>query len=669
MHEQEAYPFLEKSQIAFTNLSDTLFSKFKQSLEPTQADVTSVDFGDLRGYLSSQSFHVLVIQLSSDKFQTQKDELKFLREKDPSLVIVVVTQGLGTEQIDSLINEIKVFSIIDVKDNLVEIVKKAIEDYGSKIDYYQNLNQLKKQNTQLESLNQNLEQLVHERTKKEFQANKQTELSLKGMQSILTFIKNISRTETIEDLMGQVRSEFKKFHGLMPPVLVLLNGTSQLRVFYFQGKQFTERKKLVGGEGELFQSSDKGQLRADLSNLFGRPYGAVSVSDLKFSSKELESVSAKFIFEHSLSESKMSTFSDYAKERWSLINMALENILLKEGLQNIAKQWAKTFNEMKDPIVIVDQALNITLSNSYFHEEIGADFKRYVEKKDKAGRDGIREAFETGEVHNVDISIHGKVYRVHSYPIRLIESEVVTHVINQYVDITQSIDLQSKVVQGEKMAAVGLLAGNIAHELNNPLTGIFSLSQLLLEDFDEETNTYKDLSEVKDAAARCQRIIKDLLDFSSVGSDSKTKVIEINELVSKTLPLLKMAMRTLNSNIQLCLEPIYVECNPQLLQQVIFNLVNNACQAMDDGGELTVVTSLSKNNAQIIVRDTGPGIPEGIRESIFDPFFTTKEEGRGTGLGLSMSRTVVEKHGGKLKLNEDYSDGTEFVITLPAVVK
>lgn len=233
--------------------------------------------------------------------------------------------------------------------------------------------------------------------------------------------------------------------------------------------------------------------------------------------------------------------------------------------------------------------------------------------------------------------------------------------------MTQSVDLQSKVVQGEKMAAVGLLAGNIAHELNNPLTGIYSLAGLILDDLEKETNSYKDLVEVRDAAARCQRIIKDLLEFSSVGAESTTGVVSVNEMISKTLPLLKMAMRTHNCEIVLNDVDLKVECNPQLLQQVIFNLVNNACQAMDEGGKLRVESTMVDGEAQILISDTGPGIPEDIKEFIFDPFFTTKEEGKGTGLGLSMSRSVIERFGGSLSLREGREEGCEFIISLPKV--
>ena len=231
--------------------------------------------------------------------------------------------------------------------------------------------------------------------------------------------------------------------------------------------------------------------------------------------------------------------------------------------------------------------------------------------------------------------------------------------------MTSTRGLQGKVIQGEKMAAVGLLAGNVAHELNNPLTGIHSLSDLLLQDLPAESNTAKDLAEVRDAAKRCQRIIRDLLEFTDMGDRKAYDLVDINELIRRTLPLLKMAMRNHNCKNQLEDKSILVKCNPQLFQQVIFNLVNNACQAMAEGGDLQVTTLSHGRKSYVIIKDNGPGIPEEFRQAIFDPFFTTKEKGKGTGLGLSMSRSVIERYGGQLTLNPSTDKGCEFIIELP----
>jgi signal transduction histidine kinase len=260
------------------------------------------------------------------------------------------------------------------------------------------------------------------------------------------------------------------------------------------------------------------------------------------------------------------------------------------------------------------------------------------------------------------------MFEVHAYPIQMEQSESSFHMIVHYTDITQSTKLQGQIIQSEKMAALGLLAGNIAHELNNPLTGIKSLAQILISEVGKDHVSFSDLHEIEQAAQRSEQIIKNLLDFSSLHDSQKQKV-SLRDVVQKTLPFLKTTMRYQSTQIELEEGEDDVEVEPQLLQQVIFNLVNNACQAMGDTGTLTLSSTILSDFVQVSVRDTGPGIPLEIRDAIFAPFFTTKEEGLGTGLGLSMSRSIIEKFGGTLYLNEQWTSGSEFIIRLPRVGK
>ena len=618
--------------------------------------------------MNQKSVKIFLFKINPTGFLEDLKKLVQIYNENPDLILLVMGSVSDIEQVSLLINQARVFAIIEEKDNLFEILRKAYKASLDKVRYRSNFQKLKDQNRQLETFNQNLEQMVHERTKNDFEASRKAELSLKRMRSILSFIKKISHSHRIQDLLFRVRDEFKQFRGVMPPVFVLKKDLKEIRFFYFQGKQFTEKTKWVNDNESFLKSDNKNKIRSDLGHFFGRPYGSVVICNFCFQSAELKLVHAFAIFEHSLDKKALEKFQNELDQRWSIVNMALENILLRKSLEDITRQWSETFNKMKDPIIIIKKDYRITLSNGEYHtkrEKIC--YQNFARQNKPCKSCPMIETLSAGKPHSNDIHVDGKVYRVHSYPIRLLESDSVDYVINQYVDISQFINLQSQVIQSEKMAAIGLLAGNIAHELNNPLTGIYSLSELLLDDFEKQSHSYKDLKEIKEAAARCQRIIRDLLDFSSVGNDSRVQNININDVISKTLPLLKMAMRSLNSEIKLCSKPLFVRCNPQLLQQVIFNLVSNACQAMKESGTLTVLTGFQDSWVEIKVRDTGPGIPKEVRKFIFDPFFTTKKEGKGTGLGLSLSQSVIKKSGGNLKLNEDYTLGTEFVISLPLV--
>lgn len=642
----------------------SVFEKLKSS----GLHCLETSWGDSSQLEEIHDLKVLVASFDSLSFESGFATLQVIqtRQKDASLLIL--DSGLTIEQIDRVLNSLDVFAVIYKEKNLTTFLSKAVDDHDQKRKFNNTLRQVKDQNRKLETLNRNLEEVVYERTKNEFQASQQTAQSLKTIQTILSFIKEIARSDSIENIMSKVRDDFKKSDAFLPPLLILKENDSLARIYYFQGKQMIEKVVFESEKIDILLTDSAQVLRAELSNTMGRPIGPISTHRLDFQSQQLRGARALFVFENSLGQALARLPLDDAKERWPIVTMAIENFLLKENMQVIARQWARTFNNMKDPILIINDLFQMTLSNKSFHKgEVRSCYKSF------AGQDRIckgcplEQTIATGEPVTSNIRVGEKTYQVHSYPIKLEKDSSAFHVINQYVDITQTIDLRSRVIQGEKMAAVGLLAGNIAHELNNPLTGIHSLAELLIEDFNKETNTYKDMTEVKKAAARCQRIIKDLLDFSSVSEETGKKKIDLNSVVKKTLPLLKMAMRSLNSHVDLSDEPLNVQCNSQLLQQVIFNIVNNACQAMDDSGDLFVNSGKQGSFAEIRIRDTGPGIPSAIKESVFDPFFTTKTEGKGTGLGLSMSKSVIDRAGGQLLLNEAIVNGTEFIIRLPLV--
>lgn len=261
--------------------------------------------------------------------------------------------------------------------------------------------------------------------------------------------------------------------------------------------------------------------------------------------------------------------------------------------------------------------------------------------------------------------VGARLYTVEKYPIRMAPDEAPLSWVVYLRDETRSRRLKSQVVQVEKMSAIGQLAGHIAHELNNPLTGIRSLAQVLLTETAPESQVHADLSEVEKASARCQTIINNLLDFSRGGLEHKVMIMDLNEIARRTLPFLKSATSRFRSDIQLSDEELMVRVEPHLMQQVIFNLVNNACQAMTDRGEITVHTSRHETWAYLEIKDTGPGITAELKERIFEPFFTTKKEGEGTGLGLSLSREFVRQFGGELEFESHVGEGATFRVRLP----
>jgi two-component system NtrC family sensor kinase len=246
--------------------------------------------------------------------------------------------------------------------------------------------------------------------------------------------------------------------------------------------------------------------------------------------------------------------------------------------------------------------------------------------------------------------------------------------------------LQMQAAHMDRMSAVGQLAGGVAHEINNPLTAVLGQSQILLAKIPESDPAYAALKKIENAAIRCRKIVRGLLDFSRP-SQSTFEYVDVNETSKSTLDLCEADLRKAKVNVEKRLGTNLpkIQGNTSELQQILLNLINNAIQAMPRGGVLTVGTSTSKKPltvydrrkgappksvegpwVEVTVSDTGVGIPPEHINRIFEPFFTTKEIGQGTGLGLAVSMGIVQKHGGQLQVeSEGINRGATFRLILP----
>ena len=237
-------------------------------------------------------------------------------------------------------------------------------------------------------------------------------------------------------------------------------------------------------------------------------------------------------------------------------------------------------------------------------------------------------------------------------------------VINE--DITERRRLEKRMGQSQKMEAVGLLAGGVAHDFNNILTVISGCAELLLQDIDAD---HQDLvREILTSAELGSGLTKQLLSFSRQ-SVLRPQTVDLNETV---LASQKMLRRLVEENVVLTLdlEPRVgaIRVDPTEFDQMLLNLVVNARDAMPEGGEIVISTSwrrAPKDFVLISIKDTGEGIPLEIQEQIFDPFFTTKETGNGTGLGLATVYGIVQQSGGTLEVESSPGEGATFTVFLP----
>ncbi|MGA2255303.1 MAG: ATP-binding protein [Thermoguttaceae bacterium] len=239
------------------------------------------------------------------------------------------------------------------------------------------------------------------------------------------------------------------------------------------------------------------------------------------------------------------------------------------------------------------------------------------------------------------------------------------HAVQERQELLKQATRQ-QVGRSEQLASVGRLAAGVAHEINNPLTGVLAFADLLRQKENMETQDREDLELIIRETKRAREIVKGLLDFARETPQVKTQV-NINDLVRQTILL--MGKRDALQDIQLVeslTEPLpQVLGDKNQLQQVLINLSLNACEAMPNGGTLMLATSSEDGQIIIEVTDTGCGIKKEHLDKVLEPFFTTKPVGKGTGLGLSVSYGIVQQHGGTLEVESQEGKGTTFKVTLP----
>ena len=240
-------------------------------------------------------------------------------------------------------------------------------------------------------------------------------------------------------------------------------------------------------------------------------------------------------------------------------------------------------------------------------------------------------------------------------------------------DQRQKADSEKRLVQSEKQAAIGRLAAGLAHEINNPLTGVLTFTHMLLRRQDIGDEIRDDLQSIAQSTERVRSIVKGLLDFSRQ-TRIDPELTDINSLIRDTVKLVANEARV--KGVQLRFDPgqgvPLITLDRGQIESVLLNMIMNALDAIDNGGRVDLVSRLGSSDdggqpkdIEIAISDTGCGIPSQNMDKLFDPFFTTKDVGKGTGLGLAVSWGIVERHGGTIQVDSTVGEGTTFTIRLP----
>ena len=237
-------------------------------------------------------------------------------------------------------------------------------------------------------------------------------------------------------------------------------------------------------------------------------------------------------------------------------------------------------------------------------------------------------------------------------------------------DITRRVQLEEQLQLSEKMASIGLLAAGVAHEVNTPLTGISSFTQMLLEGADPEDPKTRLLEKIERQTFRAAKIVNGLLNLSRPGRSDAAGPVDVNVVINDVLALLEHQLQAVNVQVRRELSEVapLVQGVEFKVQQVFLNLCLNARDAMSKGGWLSICSRVTGDTVVIDVADTGLGISDEHLSRIYDPFFTTKSSGHGTGLGLSVTYGVIQEHRGSIECTSELGHGTRFTITLPLAI-
>jgi len=359
---------------------------------------------------------------------------------------------------------------------------------------------------------------------------------------------------------------------------------------------------------------------------------------------------------------------------------------LLKFVENLKRQWVSTIDALIDPLMIVGKDYRINKANLAMARMGGLDVKEvsgklchevFAGRKTPCHGCAMTEAIKSGKSSSSTLgAIRGdRFFEVSTQP--LIDANgSIDGIVQVYRDRTDAKKMQEQLAQQEKLASIGLLAGGVAHEINNPLGGILIFSQMLLRELDKESPHYQDVVEIEAATQRCKAIVESLLNFARqnpVGKQAKLEEINALEAIRTALRFGKVSVQRgghveIKEKFDLSEHPVVADRNRII--QLFLNLIQNAIQAMPDGGTLWVrARSRTEHDGTRTgiyeVEDTGVGIPPEHLKKIFDPFFTTKDPGEGTGLGLALCYSTVQDLGGKMTVESSVNVGAKFIIEIP----
>ena len=373
-----------------------------------------------------------------------------------------------------------------------------------------------------------------------------------------------------------------------------------------------------------------------LAKEFGRPFFKVLMASLSVSGLKallvLEAHDKRFL----------NSLIEFFKQRKNILELSFKKVYLNTRVYRISYLWSQLFSHWREPLAILND-FQILLGNDSFKKKISSNIN-FLKKN-------ITEDF---------LKQGDKTYKLHYYPLKGSKRVLYCQ------DMTKASLLKEQLFQSEKMSLLFNLGQNMAHQLNNPLTGLHSMTQILkrdraLKNFSEE------LEELEKTIQRSQKIIKSFLSFSD--QERQLRDCNIHQILEDTLPLLKKPLKDINLKMDLCEQSLKMKGDFSLLQQVFYNLILNACEALTEdtkNKKPTIQISsylTSEHTACLKIQDNGIGLEREELDKVFQPFWTSKKSG--SGLGLGVTKKITQELNGDIFISSQKNQFTCFTLIFP----
>ncbi len=527
-----------------------------------------------------------------------------------------------------------------------ETLSALLNDLANKMDHNNKAKkvtkEIQKKRRELELLN---EQLVSE-SKVQFESLEKSnhEEMQKNLneKSLLYFLDFIGSESLNDDFVSQIFrllwKEIKKMGYAYQIGFCFENLSEAVSLITYNGIQEKSETLKLNIETELTS--------AMLATAVGRPVGKLLSWKLTEFSRNgyffIESIDQQLLLQQ---------LESYFKERLFTLSLYFDRWLIEKEYHLLLERWDRTFKSFSGYTHVIDENYEIYQSN-YLKKSM-TETKCFTVL---AGRDQPCDQCPIKTKNSADFYLTPlKKVRVSCSEFSQADKK---YYFMFYEDMTNLDLLKSKMIQSEKMATVGRLGNHLSHELNNPLTGLKLYTQLLLngkEDGGLSPAIKADLLEILKASERCEKIIKNLLQFSQQAEIQLTPML-FEEVLESTLTLLKTALRP--HRLFIDLKKNMIMADSTALQQVIFNILKNACQAMDKPGSIKIFHLEDADKITYCFQDSGPGLSADV-QNLFSPFVTTKKVGEGTGLGLYLSKKLMSRMNAEIKINRNYKNGLQ----------